>query len=77
MRQSQLFYKTLKKAPKEAEIASHKLLLRGDFISQLASGIYNFLPLGYRVHKKIEQIVQQEMNAIGGQEVFLASLQPK
>lgn len=77
MKQSQLFYKTLKKAPKEAKVASHKLLLRGDFISQLASGIYNLLPLGYRVHKKIENIIREEMNAIGGQEVFLPALQPK
>jgi len=77
MRQSKLFCKTLKEAPKEAEVISHKLLLRGDFISQLASGVYNFLPLGYRVHKKIENIIREEMNSIGGQEVFLASFQPK
>jgi len=77
MLQSKLFSKTLKKAPKEAKIASHKLLLRGDFISQLASGIYSFLPLGYRIHRKIEEVVREEMNAIGGQEVFLPSLQPK
>jgi len=77
MRRSQLFSKTLKKTPKEAEIASHKLLLRGDFISQLASGIYSFLPLGHRVHRKIKEVVREEMNAIDGQEVFLPSLQPK
>jgi len=77
MLQSKLFSKTLKKAPKEAKIASHKLLLRGDFISQLASGVYSFLPLGYRIHRKIEEVVREEMNAIGGQEVFLPSLQPK
>jgi len=77
MLQSQLFYKTSKKTPKEAEIISHKLLLRGDFICQLASGIYNFLPLGFRVHKKIEEIIRQEMNSIGAQEVFLPTLQPK
>lgn len=77
MKQSKLFNKTLKKAPKAAEIASHKLLLRADFISQLASGIYTFLPLGYRVHQKIENIVRQEMNSIGGQEIFMPSLQPK
>ena len=77
MLQSQLFCKTSKKAPKEAEIISHKLLLRGDFICQLASGIYNFLPLGFRVHKKIEEIIRQEMNSIGAQEVFLPTLQPK
>ncbi len=77
MLQSKLFSKTLKKAPKEAKIASHKLLLRGDFISQLASGIYSFLPLGYRIHRKIDEVVREEKNAIGGQEVYLPSLQPK
>jgi len=77
MRQSQLFYKTLKTAPKEALVISHQLLLRGGFISQLASGVYNFLPLGLSVHKKIEEIIRQEMNSIGAQEVFLATLQPK
>lgn len=77
MKQSQLFYKTLKSAPKEAELVSHKLLLRGGFISQLASGIYSFLPLGYKIHKKIGEIIREEMNAIGGQELFLPSLQPK
>lgn len=77
MRQSKLFYKTLKQAPKGVENISHNLLLRAGFISQLASGIYNFLPLGYKVHKKIEQLIREEMDAIGGQEVFLAALQPK
>lgn len=77
MKQSQLFYKTLKSAPKEAETVSHKLLLRGGFISQLASGVYNFLTLGYIVHEKIAKIIREEMNTIGSQEVFLATLQPK
>jgi len=77
MKQSQLFYKTRKEIPKEAEIISHKLLLKGDFIDQLISGVYSFLPLGWRVHKKIEHIVREEMNAIGGQEIFLPVLQPK
>ncbi len=77
MRQSNLFLKTKKKAPREAKIISHKLLLRGGFISQLASGIYSFLPLGLRVHRKIENIIREEMNNIGGQEVFLPTLQPK
>ncbi len=77
MKQSKLFYKTMKKAPKAAEIASHKLLLRSDFISQLASGIYTFLPLGYKVHQKRESIIRQEMDSIGGQEIFMPSFQPK
>jgi prolyl-tRNA synthetase len=77
MKQSKLFAKTLKEAPKEAKIASHKLLLRAGFISQLASGIYSFPPLGYRVLKNIENIIREEMEAVGGQEVFLPTLQPK
>ncbi len=77
MFQSKLFYKTFKKSPKTAEIISHKLLLRGGFISQLYSGIYSFLPLGYKVHKKIENIIRQEMNSIGAQELFLPALHPK
>lgn len=77
MRQSELFYKTLREAPKAAEIISHKLLMRGSFISQAAAGVYSFLPLGYRVHKNIEQIIRGEMNSIGGQEVFLPAFQPK
>lgn len=77
MKQSNLFYKTKKQAPKDAEIISHKLLLRGDFIEQEAAGVYSFLPLGWRVHRKIEQIIREEMNAIGGQEIFLSVIQPK
>lgn len=77
MLQSKLFAKTQKIPPREAEIASHKLLTRAGFISQLVSGIYSFLPLGWRVEKRIENIVRQEMEAIGGQEVFLPVLHPK
>lgn len=77
MRQSTIFQKTLKKTPKEAETISHQYLLRADFIDQLSSGIYSFLPLGWRVHQKIETIIREEMNALGGQEVFLPTLQPK
>ncbi|MBZ9571815.1 proline--tRNA ligase [Patescibacteria group bacterium] len=77
MRQSQLFYKTKKELPKEAKTISHKLLTRADFIAQLASGIYSFLPLGWRVHRKIKKIIREEMEEISGQEVFLPTLQPK
>jgi prolyl-tRNA synthetase len=77
MLQSRLFYKTLKEAPKTAEVVSHKLLLRGGFISQLSSGIYSFLPLGYRVQRNIENIIRQEMDSIGCQELLLPALQPK
>jgi len=77
MRYSKLFGKTLKTVPAEAESASHKLFLKGGFIDQLAAGIYSLLPLGWRVHKKIEDIIREEMNAIDGQEVFLPTLQSK
>lgn len=78
MRYSQLFGKTLKTAPKEAETVSHKLLVQGGFIDrQLAAGIYSFLPLGWRVEQKIEEIIREEMNAIGGQEILMPALQPK
>ena len=77
MYQSQLFVKTKKEAPKEAEIVSHKLLTRGDFIEQLASGIYVFLPLGLRVQKKIEDIIREELESIGAQELLMSALQPK
>ncbi len=77
MRQSHFFCKTKKEAPKEAETASHQLLARGDFIEQLASGIYVFLPLGLRVQKKIENIIRQELEDIGAQELLMSALQPK
>lgn len=78
MHYSRLFGKTLKAAPREAEIISHKLLIRAGFIDrQLAAGIYSFLPLGWRVEQKISNIIREEMNAIGGEEIFLPTLQPK
>lgn len=77
MRYSQLFGKSLKIVPKRAQAISHQYLVKGGFIDQLAAGIYSFLPLGWRVHRKIENIIREEMNAIGGQEVFLPTLQPK
>lgn len=77
MRQSELFARTKKQPPKDAEVISHKLLVRGDFIDQLTAGVYSFLPLGWRVFRKIEQIIREEMDMIGGQEVFLPVLAPK
>jgi len=77
MKQSELFAETKKQAPRDAKAISHELLVRGDFIDQLTAGVYSFLPLGWRVHRKIEQIIREEMNAIGGQEVFLPVLAPK
>lgn len=77
MRLSQLFTKTLREAPKDARALNHILLVRGGFISQLSSGIYGFLPLGWRVMEKIIKIIKEEMNAIGGQELFMPALVEK
>ncbi|MCF0105044.1 MAG: proline--tRNA ligase [Eggerthellaceae bacterium] len=73
---SKVYAPTIKEDPNDAEIASHKLLLRAGFIRKSASGIYTFLPLGYRVLKKIEDIVRQEMDAIGAQEMLMPAMQP-
>lgn len=77
MLQSELFCKTKKEAPKEAVSVSHQFLVRADFIDQLASGVYSFLPLGFGVLKKIEKIIREEIENIGGQELFLPTLQPR
>ncbi len=77
MRMSQLYAPTLKEDPGDAEIASHRLLLRAGFIRKTASGIYTFLPLGKRVLAKVENIVREEMDGIGAQEVLMPVLQPE
>jgi len=77
MRYSKLLGKSLRQPPKEAEAISHKLLAKGGFIDQLAAGIYTFLPLGWRVHKKIENIIREELDKIGAQEFSMSVLQPK
>lgn len=77
MKQSQLFGKTLKQAPSEAVAPSHQYLVRGGFIDQLMSGVYTFLPLGWRVHRKIENIIRAEINALGGQEILMPAFSPK
>lgn len=76
MRMSKLFIQTLRDTPVEAEIASHRLLLRAGFIRQLAAGIFSYLPLGRRSLTKIETIIRQEMDAIGGQEVTMPVVHP-
>lgn len=76
MRMSQLFSHTLREVPAEAEIASHQLLLRAGYIRQLATGIFSYLPLAQRVLRKIETILRQEMEAIGGQEISMPVIQP-
>lgn len=73
---SNLYVPTLKEDPADAEIASHKLLMRAGMIRKVASGIYAFLPLGMRVLQKAENIVREEMNATGAQEILMPALQP-
>ncbi|MCP5065476.1 MAG: proline--tRNA ligase [bacterium] len=77
MRWSQAFIPTLRDDPADAEAASHRLLVRGGFARQLMAGIYSLLPLGTRVHDKIEQIIREEMTKIGGQEFSLPALLPR
>lgn len=76
MRASQLFFPTLREVPADAEMISHKLLLRGGFIRRVGAGIYNYLPLGYRVLKKIEKVVREEMDAQGAQELLMPAIVP-
>ena len=77
MKQSLLFAPTLRDMPKEAEVISHKILLRGGYIKQIAAGVYTYLPLAYRVIKKIENIIREELDAIGCSELLMPALQPK
>jgi prolyl-tRNA synthetase len=75
-RASQLFLPTLRDAPADAEALSHKLLVRGGFVRQVSAGLWSYLPLGWRIHRRIEQIVREEMDAIGGQEFLCPVLTP-
>jgi len=75
-RASQLFLPTLRDAPADADAASHKLLVRGGFIRQVGAGLWTFLPLGWRVHQKVVQIIREEIDAIGGQEMLEPMLTP-
>ncbi|MBN2848751.1 MAG: proline--tRNA ligase, partial [Coriobacteriia bacterium] len=76
MKMSDLYAPTLKEEPAEAEISSHRLMLRAGLMRKAAAGIYTFLPLGYRSVRKVEQIVREEMNAIGSQEMLMPVVQP-
>src|SRR3954464_5049565 len=77
MRWSQYFIPTLREDPADAEVISHKLLLRAGLVRQLAAGVYSLLPLAQRVTLKIQQILREEMNRIGGQEFYLPALNPR
>ncbi|HET7572280.1 MAG TPA: proline--tRNA ligase [Gaiellaceae bacterium] len=75
-RASQLFLPTLREAPADAEAVSHRLLVRGGFVRQVGAGLWTYLPLGWRVHRKVEQIIREEMDAIGAQEFLAPVLTP-
>src|SRR5271156_3856814 len=74
---SELFLRTLRDDPAEAEIANHKLLIRAGYVRPIAPGLYSWLPLGLRVLRKIERVVREEMNTIGGQEILFPALLPR
>ena len=77
MRMSKMYMPTLREVPSEAEIPSHKLLLRSGMIRRLVSGVYSYLPLGFRVLKKVEGIVREEMDEAGSQELLMSAIQPR
>ena len=76
MKQSQMFIPTLRETPNDAEVLSHQMMLRAGYIRQISSGVYSYLPLAYRVIQKIENIIREELNAIGGTEMLLPALVP-
>jgi prolyl-tRNA synthetase len=77
MRYSEIFLPTVREVPSDAEIISHQLMIRAGMIRKLTSGIYSYLPLGYRVMQKLERIIREEMNRSGAQEVFMPMVQPR
>jgi prolyl-tRNA synthetase len=76
MRLSNLFFTTLRDDPADAEMPSHRLLLRAGYVRQLGAGIYSLLPLGFRVSQRVEQVIREELNAIGGQEMEMPVVHP-
>src|SRR5947209_14516968 len=76
MRMSRLFVRTLREAPAEAEVASHRLLLRAGYIRKLMAGVYTWLPLGFRTLRKIEAIIREEMDATGAQAIRMPIILP-
>src|SRR5687767_12805746 len=77
MRLSRLFFQTLREAPKEADTTSHRLMVRASLIRQVASGLYEWLPLGLRAVRKVERIVREEMDRAGAQEVLFPIMMPR
>jgi prolyl-tRNA synthetase len=76
MRMSHLFGRTLREAPGDVELLSHQLMVRAAMIRPLGSGIFSLLPLGWRSVRKVEQIIREEMDAIGGQEMLMPVVHP-
>src|SRR3989454_9152671 len=76
MRMSKLFARTLREAPAEADVASHRLLIRAAYIRKLMAGVYTWLPLGWRALRKVERIIREEMDAAGGQEIRMPIVLP-
>jgi len=76
MKASQFFISTLKEAPAEAEVVSHKLMLRAGMVKRLGAGIYNYMPMGLRVIRKVEAIIREEMNRAGAVELLMPVVQP-
>jgi prolyl-tRNA synthetase len=77
MRASQFFIATQKEAPADAELISHKLMVRAGLIKKLGSGLYSWMPLGLRVLRKVENIVRDEMNKAGALELLMPAVQPR
>jgi len=76
MRLSELFFSTLRDDPADAEMASHRLLVRAGYVRQLGAGIYSLLPLGFRVSKRVEQVIREEQDRIGAQEMEMPVVHP-
>jgi len=76
MKWSQAFIPTLKETPSDAEVISHKLMLRAGLIRKLVSGVYTYLPLGLKIIDRVTDIIREQMNSLGSQEVLLPALQP-
>jgi prolyl-tRNA synthetase len=74
---STLFLRTLRDDPADAEVASHKLLVRAGYVRRIAAGVYSWLPLGYIIYRNIERVVREEMDSAGFQEVHFPALLPK
>ena len=76
MRYSEMFLPTVREVPSDAETVSHQLMVRAGMIRKLTSGVYSYLPLGFKVIKKLEKIIREEMDRAGAQELFMPSVQP-